>query len=77
METIKIEFQPNIKSKILDFLATFSSNECKIVWEDPYFEENKKKLEATLEKMDNGTAKYYSLEELDAYLEKTISKYEN
>ena len=39
--------------------------------------ENKKKLEASLEKINNGTAKLYTLEELDEILEETISKHEN
>ena len=45
--------------------------------EDLYFEENKKKLDAELAKIENGTAEFYTLDELDEYLEKTISKYEN
>ena len=77
MEVIRLEFQPQIKDKILEFLSTFSSEELKIVREDPFFEENKNKLEASLEKINNGTAKLYTLEELDEILEDTISKHEN
>ena len=77
METIKIECNPDVASKILDFLSSFSSSEYKVVKEDSYFEENKKKLDATLAKMENGTAKYYSFDELDACLEEIISSYEN
>ena len=44
---------------------------------EKYFEENKKKLDTTLAKMENGTAKYYSFDELDACLEEIISSYEN
>ena len=77
METIKIECNPNVASKILEFLSSFSSSEYKVLSEDPYFEENKKKLDTTLAKMENGTAKYYSFDELDACLEEIISSYEN
>lgn len=77
MEVIRLEFQPQIKDKILEFLSSFSSEELKIVREDPFFEENKNKLEASLEKINNGTAKLYTLEELDEILEDTISKHEN
>lgn len=81
METIRLEFQPEIKEKILKLLSSFSSDELKIVEEDifsdPNFEENKKKLDAAYAKIKNGTAKFYSLEEVDAILEETISKYEN
>ena len=33
METLTIEFQPNLKSKILELLSSFSSDELKIVQE--------------------------------------------
>jgi hypothetical protein len=62
-------------------LSSFSSEELKIVEEDafsdPDFEENKKELDAAYAKITNGTAKFYTLEEADAMLEETISKYEN
>ncbi|MEO8254735.1 MAG: hypothetical protein ABI554_10170 [Flavobacterium sp.] len=77
METIRLEFQPNIKAKILELLSSFSSDELKIVQEDLDFDANKKKLDAALAKIKNGTAESCSLEELDAYLEKTISEYED
>jgi hypothetical protein len=77
MEAIRLEFQPEIKAKILEFLSTFSSDELKIVQEDSEFLKNKRKLDDSLEKIKNGTAKLYSFEELDAILEKTISEYES
>ena len=45
METIRLEFQPNIKTKILELLCSFSSDELKIVQEDSDFDENKRKLD--------------------------------
>lgn len=77
METIRLEFQPNIKAKILELLSAFSSDELKIVQEDPNFDENKRKLDIAYAKLKSGTAKFYTLEEVDAILEETISKYEN
>jgi hypothetical protein len=77
MEAIRLEFQPEIKAKILEFLSTFSPDELKIVQEDSEFLKNKRKLDASLAKIRNGTAKFYTLEEVDAILEETISKYEN
>jgi hypothetical protein len=58
-------------------LSTFSPDELKIVQEDSEFLKNKRKLDDSLEKIKNGTAKLYSFEELDAILEKTISEYES
>ena len=81
METIRLEFNPNIKTKILELLSSFSADELKIIKEDEFFdehfEENKRKLDISLAKIKNGTAKFYTIEEVDAYLDKTISEYEN
>ncbi len=77
MEAIRLEFQPEIKAKILELLSTFSSDELKIVQEDSEFLKNKRELDSSLEKIHNCTAKLYSFEELDAILEKTISEYDS
>ncbi|RXR31851.1 hypothetical protein EQG68_09275 [Flavobacterium piscinae] len=77
METIRIDCEPNIKTKVIEFLNNFSSKDYKIVTEDASFINDKKKLEVTLEKIANGKAEYFSPDELDKYLEKTISKYED
>ena len=42
METIRLEFQPNIKAKILELLSSFSSDELKIIREDENFIDNKR-----------------------------------
>ena len=55
MEAIRLEFQPEIKAKILEFLSTFSSDELKIVQEDSEFLKNKRKLDDSLEKIKNHT----------------------
>lgn len=77
METIRLEFQPNIKAKILELLSSFSSDELKIVQEDENFIENKNELDIAYAKLKSGTEKMYSIDEVDAILEETISKYEN
>ncbi|MGO4905184.1 hypothetical protein [Flavobacterium sp. W20_MBD1_R3] len=77
METIRLEFQPKIKAKILELLSSFSSDELKIVQERSTFEEEKRMLQSRIDKIDDGTAVYSSFEELDVLLEKTISKYED
>ena len=77
METLRLEFQPNIKAKILELLSSFSSDELKIIQERSSFEEEKRMLEDRMNKINNGTAVYSSFEELDILLEETISKYED
>ncbi|KQB42203.1 hypothetical protein B6A10_13320 [Flavobacterium sp. L1I52] len=77
MEAIRLEFKSEIKEKIIALLSSFSADELKIVEEDSDFDLNKKKMDASLAKIKNGTAKFYTIEEVDAILEETISKYEN
>jgi uncharacterized protein YpmS len=77
METIRLEFQPNIKAKILELLSSFSSDELKIVQEDPDFEENKRKLDIELAKINNGTAEYCSVDELDLMMDEIFAEYDN
>lgn len=38
MEAIRLEFKSEIKDKILELLSSFSSDELKIVQEDPDFD---------------------------------------
>lgn len=77
METIRLEFQPNIKAKILELLSSFSSDELKIVQEDPNFDRNKRKLENAYAKLKSGTEKMYSIDEVDAFLDQTFSEYDS
>ncbi|HQV34707.1 MAG TPA: hypothetical protein P5335_01075 [Flavobacterium sp.] len=77
METIRIQFQPNLKSKILELLSSFSENEVQIIQEDPSFEKNKRILEEELKNIESGKSKCVSMEELDLVMEKIISTYED
>jgi hypothetical protein len=77
METLRLEFQPNIKAKILELLSSFSSDELIIVQEDPFFDENKRKLDIAYAKLKSGTEKFYSIDEVDAILDKTFSEYDS
>ena len=83
METIKIEFQSNVKEKLIDFLNSFSKNELHIIEEDSpiiedkSFVEYRNSLHLEVKKIESGESKLYDIDELDAMLEKTISKYEN
>ena len=77
METIRLEFQPNIKAKILELLSSFSSDELRIVQERTTFEEEKIMIQSRIDKIDNGTAVYSTFEELDVLLDEAISKYED
>ena len=77
MESLRLEFQPNIKAKILELLSSFSPDELKIVQEDPNFDKNKRKLDIAYAKLKSGTEKMYSIDEVDAILDKTFSEYDS
>lgn len=77
METIRLEFQPKIKAKILELLSSFSSDELKIVQEDENFDDNKRKLHIAYTKFKSGNEKMYSIDEVDAYLDETFSEYDS
>ena len=77
METLTIQFESNIKAKILELLHSFPSNELKIVNEDPVFDVNKKIQDDELAEINNETAELYAADEVNEFLEKIISKYEN
>jgi hypothetical protein len=81
METIRLEFNPNIKTKILELLSSFSSDELKIIKEDAFFdehfEENKRKLDIAYVKLKSGNEKMYSIEEADNYLDRLFSEYDS
>ena len=72
MEAIRLEFQPEIKEKILKLLSSFSSDQLKIIQEDPNFEKNKRKLDFAYAKLKSGNTKSYTFEELDEILEKNF-----
>lgn len=83
METIKIEFQSNVKEKLIEFLNSFSKSELHIVEEDnaiikdESYWEHRNRLHREVEKIKSGESKLISFDELDAKLEATISKYES
>ena len=83
MEALKIEFQPNLKSKIIDLLSTFSPDEVRISSIDidksfdPNFDQNKKILDQALEKVNNKTTEYCTVDELDKYMDEIFLKYDD
>ena len=54
MEAIRLEFQPEIKEKILELLSSFPSDQLRIVQEEPDFDATKKKANA----IERKAAKY-------------------
>ncbi|MDC8000867.1 hypothetical protein POV26_07450 [Aequorivita todarodis] len=74
MKTIKLEISNKIYDKVLWLLEQFNSEDLKIIDENKAI---KNYLSKELETIDNGTAEFISLEELDKVMQERISKYEN
>ncbi len=77
METLHINYQPSIKEKLMTFLNSFDSNEVEIVQEKSSFEITKKRVQESYRKLKNKETILYDIDELDGFLNKTISEYEN
>ena len=77
METLQINYQTSIKEKLMSFLNSFDSNEVEIVQEKSNFDTTKKRVQESYRKLNNKETILYDIDELDAFLNKTISEYEN
>jgi len=77
METIMLQFDSSLKEKIMTFLESLPATAVEITMEDAYFENTKKKINASYERMKNGNEEFYDIDEADKILDKLISKYEN
>ncbi|MEC4004624.1 hypothetical protein OX283_008150 [Flavobacterium sp. SUN052] len=69
MESIHIEFQPNVKEKLLEFLNSFSKNELKIVEEENSFEATKSLLHQRLKDLKEGKVNLISIEDYEKSLD--------
>ena len=65
METIRLQFESNLKEKIMTFLETLPSKEVEITLEDPHFEHNRKIIHKQYEEFKQGKVKTYSIEEVE------------
>lgn len=77
MEAIRLEFQPEIREKVLKLLSKFSPSELRIIEEDSDFENDKRKVHVAYAKLKSGNEKLYSVEEVDSILDNTFSEYDN
>jgi len=69
METIRIQFQPNVKEKIMSFLESLPKKEVEITIEDSQFEKDKAEVQRQYNEFKNGNCKVYSIEEVEEMIE--------
>ncbi len=70
MESLHIEFQPNVKEKLLEFLNSFSKNDLKIVEENTAFEATKTILQKRLTDLRAGKADLISIDDYEKIINK-------
>ena len=74
METLKIKVNKEVLSEILKLLSQFKPEDFQIISEETG---EVKRLRERFDEINSKDAKFISLEELEANLERSISKYEN
>jgi len=77
MQTIRLRVSDNIYKNLMWLLNRFTKEEIQVISENDEFLSTQAYLKAELEKIENGTAEFISLDELADELEATIEKYED
>ncbi len=77
MQTIQLKISDKIYDKFILFLGKFSSDEVEIVSKNQEFISTKEYLQKELDEIESGKAVFYSQEELEEKLDKTLRNYEN
>ncbi len=75
MQTIRLRVNDKIYEKLLWLLKKFNKSDIEIIAEDENFLQDRAYLQRELNEIDNGKAKFYSLDELENELDKVISKH--
>jgi endo-alpha-1,4-polygalactosaminidase (GH114 family) len=77
MATLKLKISDRILDKVLWLLGQFKSEDVEIIQDEESTEENRRYVRETLQKLEQGKSRVYSMEALDDMLEKTIKAYED
>jgi hypothetical protein len=77
MHTIKLKIDDRIYDKLIRQLSVFSKDEVEIVIDEPNYTEIKKYLDAELDDITSGNAKFLTVEEAEQRLENRIRKHED
>ena len=77
MHTIKLKINDRIYDKLIRQLSEFSKDEVEIVIDETNYTEIKKYLDAELDDIKSGNAKFLTVEEAEQQLENRIRKHED
>ena len=77
MHTIKLKIDDRIYDKLIRQLSEFSIDEVEILIDETNYTEIKKYLDAELDDITSGNAKFLTVEEAEQRLENRIRKHED
>lgn len=77
MQTIRLRVNDKTYKHLMWFLGRFSKDEIQIIKEDDQFVSVAEYLKKELDKVEDGSAEYISIDELNDTLEATIKKHED
>ena len=76
MQTIRLRVNDKIYKHLMWFLRRFNKEEIQVIRENNEFLSIQEYLNEELEKIENGTAEFMNIDQLDNELETTIQNYE-
>lgn len=77
MTTIRLNISDKVLDKVLGLLSRFAKEDVEVIKEDAEYQNNKKKIEAVIHRIDSGEEKLLSQDELDSRLDQVLSKYDH
>lgn len=77
MHTLKLKIDDRVYNQFLTLLSKFSKDEIEIVPDENPYSETKKYLDAELEEIKSGNAKFLTVNEAEQRLENLIKKHED
>jgi hypothetical protein len=76
MHTIRLRVNDKVYKNLIKILSKFSVEEIQVITEDDTFISIQKYLEKELAQVEDGSAEYIDINELDDQLDDTIRKHE-
>ena len=77
MPTLTLKIDDKVYEKLLWLLGKFTKDEVEIIMDESNFNETKKYLDAELDEIKSGKAKFFTVNEAEQRLENLIRKHED
>lgn len=77
MHTLKLKINDHVYDTLIGLLGKFTKDEVEIIMDESNFIETKKYLDAELDEIISGKAKFFTVNEAEQRLENMIKKHED